>query len=472
MNKKNIRVRFAPSPTGYLHVGGLRTALYNYIFAKQNKGKIILRIEDTDQKRLVKDSVDKIIDSLHWAGIEFDEGPHLDNQKNGPYIQSERLEIYKKSVVELIEKGHAYTCLYSDQRINDMSNSESLKKSAADYDKKFKNYSASESLAYMNEKNSVVRLSMPSNEEILANDLIRGKLKFDSSLLDDPIIMKSDGYPTYHLANVVDDHSMRISHVIRGEEWLPSLPKHIHLYNCFEWEVPQFAHLPLLLNHDKTKLSKRQGNVAVEDYIRKGYLEEAMINFIALLGWHDSNNKEFYSMNDLIKSFSLNRIQSSGAIFDTKKLNWINHYYLRLKSSSEILELAKNYIPYDWNVSKEMIDLIKEKTQKIEDIKGELNIFFKYSSPSLKELQRDYPSSKISKIKTALVKNLKQHSSIDKKTLNEVMKKIEEETDCKGKSLWQPVRIMLTGKSHGPDLSGFIAAIGISKCIARLLNVK
>ena len=472
MNKKNIRVRFAPSPTGYLHVGGLRTALYNYIFAKQNKGKIILRIEDTDQKRLVKDSVDKIIDSLHWAGIEFDEGPHLDNQKNGPYIQSERLEIYKKSIVELIKKGHAYTCLYSDQRINDMSNSESLKKSAADYDKKFKNYSASESLSNMNKKNSVVRLSMPSNEQILANDLIRGKLKFDSSLLDDPIIMKSDGYPTYHFANVVDDHSMRISHVIRGEEWLPSLPKHIHLYNCFEWEVPQFAHLPLLLNHDKTKLSKRQGNVAVEDYIRKGYLEEAMINFIALLGWHDSNNKEFYSMNDLIKSFSLNRIQSSGAIFDTKKLNWINHYYLRLKSSSEILELAKNYIPYDWNVSKEMVDLIKEKTQKIEDIKGELNIFFKYSSPSLKELQKDYPSSKISTIKTALVKNLEQCSSIDKKTLNEVMKNIEEETDCKGKSLWQPVRIMLTGKSHGPDLSGFIAAIGISKCIARLLNVK
>lgn len=472
MSKQNIRLRFAPSPTGYLHVGGLRTALFNYLFAKQNKGKIILRIEDTDQKRLVKDSVDKIISSLKWTGIEFDEGPHIENQKNGPYVQSERLDIYKKNVINLIEKGHAYTCLYPDERMLQISQSASLKKSAAEYDRKFKDNMPADSIRNMQEKNSVVRLAMPRSKHILANDLIRGNLRFDSSLLDDPILIKSDGYPTYHFANVVDDYYMRISHVIRGEEWLPSLPKHIHLYSCFNWKAPKFAHLPLLLNNDRTKLSKRQGDVAVEDYIKKGYLKESIINFIALLGWHESNDREFYGMTNLIKSFSLERVQSSGAIFDKKKLNWINQYYLRLKSSSEIIKLLKNHIPEDYSVTEAMIDLIKDKTQTIEDIKNDLKIFFHTPLILKEKLKEKFPNSSISKIQVAMIKNLEDCSHFDKEVFSQIMNRVEEESGCKGRNLWQPVRLMLTGQNHGPDLSGFMSAVGIRECINRLKNVK
>lgn len=472
MIKREVRLRFAPSPTGYLHVGGLRTALFNYLFAKQNNGKIILRIEDTDQKRLVKDSIDKIIASLKWIGIDFDEGPHTKNQNKGPYAQSERLDLYRENVVSLIEKGYAYTCLYPDERILQISQDESLKKSAAEYDKKFKDNRPEDSISNMKKKNSVVRLAMPANENILVKDLIRGNLKFDSSLLDDPIIIKSDGYPTYHFANVVDDHHMKISHVIRGEEWLPSLPKHIHLYKCFNWEIPEFAHLPLLLNHDRTKLSKRQGDVAVEDYIKKGYFRESLVNFIALLGWHESNNREFYTMNDLIDAFSLKRVQSSGAIFDIKKLNWINQHYLRQKSSNEIIQLSKNHIPSDWSVNEKMVDLIKDKTQTIEELKEDLKIFFRTPENLKKKLEQNFPSSTISNIQASMIKNLEKYSHIDKEIFNQIMKKVAEESDCKGKNLWQPVRLMLTGQARGPELLGFMQAIGIQECINRLKDVK
>ena len=471
-NHKGVRLRFAPSPTGYLHVGGLRTALFNYLFAKKNNGKLILRIEDTDQKRLVKDSINNIIDALKWAGIDFDEGPHIKKGTKGPYIQSERLEIYNKHMLKLIHKGDAYVCFYSDERIKEINTSSAAKQSAAEYDKRFKGANAEESIYRMGNENCVVRLAMPENGELLANDLIKGNLKFDYNLLDDPIIIKSDGFPTYHFANVVDDYDMGISHVIRGEEWLPSLPKHIHLYNCFNWTIPKFAHLPLLLNQDKSKLSKRQGDVAVEDYIKKGYLKEALINFVALLGWHESNNQEFYSLDELENAFSLDRVQNSGAVFDIQKLNWINQHYIKNLDSVTILKLAAKHIPEQWDVTVNMIDLVKEKLDSFSNIKDQLIPFFSRPEISKSILLEKYPNSSINKIVPSILNMVKEHNIINKEVLNEIMSRVGQETGCKGKNLWQPVRFIITGEEHGPDLASFMSIIGLEECILRFSNAQ
>ena len=324
----------------------------------------------------------------------------------------------------------------------------------------------------MNNEKCVVRLAMPENGNLLIDDLIKGKLKFDYNLIEDPIILKSDGFPTYHFANVVDDYSMQISHVIRGEEWLPSLPKHIYLYKCFDWKIPEFAHLPLLLNQDRSKLSKRQGDVAVEDYIQKGYLKKAIINFIALLGWHESNNQEFYTLDELKEAFSLDRIQNSGAVFDTQKLNWLNQHYIKQLDAKQIIQLSKKYISSDWKVTSEMIDLTKEKISKFSDIKEALQPFFSKPNISVQELSKKYPNSNINQLITNMIKSFQGYNSFNKEILNKIMNDVGSEIGVKGKNLWQPVRLIITGEEHGPDLASFISIISMEECIQRFLNVK
>ncbi len=309
MNQTNPRVRFAPSPTGYLHIGGLRTALYNYLFAKNQNGKIILRIEDTDRKRFVEGAIENLIDTLNWAGINFDEGPNIGGEFK-PYLQSERLDIYKRLAEKLVFEDKAYYCFCTPERLEKLKEEQQKQKlPQTKYDKHCLHLSKSKIENNLNTKIPfVIRLNVHPDEKIIFNDVIRETVEFDTNNIDDQVLIKSDGYPTYHLANVVDDHLMEISHVIRGEEWLSSTPKHVILYEYFGWEKPVFAHLPLLLNPDKSKLSKRQGDVAVEDYREKGYLKEALINFVALLGWNYGDDKEFYEMDELIKKFSLERV--------------------------------------------------------------------------------------------------------------------------------------------------------------------
>ncbi len=470
MKSRNIRLRFAPSPTGYLHVGGLRTALFNYLYAKKNSGKLILRIEDTDQKRLVKDSIEDILKTLQWSGIEFDEGPDQGGEF-GPYIQSERLSIYHKYMFNLIDSKSAYACFYSKDRVEEINNSEIAKKNSAEFDKKFQMISVSEAKERMKSENYVIRLKMPKNKEVVINDEVKGRLKFDYNLIDDPIIIKSDQYPTYHFANVVDDYLMNISHVIRGEEWLPSLPKHIHLYNCFNWEIPKFAHLPLLLNKDRSKLSKRQGDVAVEDYKEKGYLKEALINFIALLGWHESNDNEFYLIDELEKTFSLDRVQSSGAVFDVAKLNWLNQKYIQKLTSQEIIDKIDPQIPKNWTVTIEMIDLIKDKLENLSEAKNELSLFFDSPNVNSDMLSKQFPNNtQLNNIINSAIKYFAEIKTIDKTIFNEIMKKIQTDSNISGKDLWQPIRFILTGQNHGPDLSSYISIIGIKECIIRFKN--
>lgn len=326
-----VITRFAPSPTGYLHIGGLRTALYAYLFAKKSGGKIILRIEDTDQTRQVEGAEENLIKSLEWSGITFDEGPHVGGD-NGPYRQSDRTETYQKYAQELIDKGMAYKCFCTSDRLEEVRQKQETSKLPTGYDGHCRALTEKETQAELETgKPFVVRLKVPKEELIVFEDIVRGKVKFASHLIDDQVLLKSDSFPTYHLANVVDDHLMGVTHVIRGEEWLPSTPKHILLYQAFGWETPQFSHLPLILNEDRTKLSKRQGDVAVEDYIEKGFEKEELNNFIAFLGWNPGGTREIYSLAELEAEFDLTKVQKAGAVFNLEKLNWFREVWKQRK---------------------------------------------------------------------------------------------------------------------------------------------
>ncbi len=336
--------RFAPSPTGLLHVGGLRTALYNYLYARKNNGAFILRIEDTDRARYVEGAVENLIWTMKWAGLEFDEGPGKEGTV-GPYIQSERLVIYREHVDLLLASGKAYRCFCSQERLEEMRKNRERQKLPPKYDRNCLHLTSA-TLAENIAKGMpfVVRMRVPDTIPVRFHDLVRDEVEFSSDQIDDQVLLKSDGYPTYHLANVVDDHLMKISHVIRGEEWLSSTPKHVLLYNYFEWDAPVFAHLPLLLNPDRSKLSKRQGDVAVEDYRAKGYLQESLVNFVALLGWNPGTEQEVFSLTELISQFSLERVNKAGAIFNVDKLNWLNAEHLRRKTDHELLAVVRGLL--------------------------------------------------------------------------------------------------------------------------------
>ena len=339
---KNVRVRFAPSPTGFLHIGGLRTALYNFLFAKHHDGEFILRIEDTDQNRYVEEAEEDILKSLAWSGIEIDEGPENPG-KFGPYRQSERKEIYHKYAKQLIDTGHAYYAFDTEDELDKMR--ERLKKSgnpSPKYDA-ITRQSMKNSLTLPQEEVSrklaageeyVVRLKVPRRETVRFEDLIRGHVSFETKGLDDQVLLKSDGMPTYHLANVIDDHEMQISHVIRGEEWLSSTPKHVLLYQAFDWKMPEMAHLPLIMSPSGGKLSKRKAEsegipINTKDYIEQHYEADALVNFLAYLGWSPGDDSEIHSLDELVELFTLDRVSKGGAVFNHKKLLWYNEHYLR-----------------------------------------------------------------------------------------------------------------------------------------------
>ncbi len=457
-----MRLRFAPSPTGYLHVGGLRTALYNFFLAKQSQGKLILRIEDTDQNRLVQNAEENLINMLEWAGIVFDEGPHILGNY-GPYRQSERLAIYKKYYLKLIETGCAYPCFYSKQRLKDLEVGKLSSEDATIEDTVFQDFNLPDVLKKMETENFVVRLKIPNNDFINFNDLIKGSIKFDLNLINDPIIIKSDGFPTYHFANVIDDHLMKITHVIRGEEWLPSIPKHIILYQSLGWEPPHFGHLPLLLNNDKSKLSKRKNDVSVESYIDKGYTKESLINFLSLLGWHEKGDREFYNLNELIESFSLDRVNKSGAIFDVQKLNSFNNHYIKNYEFDKLKNLLSPFISNDWIITEEMIDLVKDKAVSLCDFKKLLSFIFIDSIL--------HSNENISILKSEIGRNILQSFLINiKKTdsLKEIAQLVQKETNCAPKDFWSTIRIALTGESHGPALDMIIKIYGQNKVKLRI----
>lgn len=500
MENKHVRVRFAPSPTGPLHIGGVRTALYNYLFAKQNNGDFILRIEDTDQTRHVKGAEEYIIESLKWCNIRFNEGVTAGGA-HAPYRQSERKEIYRKYAEQLVQSGTAYYAFDTPEALEAMrKRQESSKASYTGYNYKER----------MEMKNSlslpevevnrliessqpyVIRFKIPRNENIIFYDYIRKDLIFNSSTLDDKVLFKSDGLPTYHLANVVDDYLMQITHVIRGEEWLPSTPLHVLLYKAFGWEenMPQFAHLPLLLKPDgKGKLSKRDGDMLgfpvfpiawhspdgeiYSGFRESGYLPEAFINLIALLGWNPGTEKEIFLMDELIEAFSIERITKAGARFDPEKAKWFNHYYLQQKDLDELaIEFDKllkgKGINSESGYIKQVIFLVKERITFVKDLWDQGSFFFiapeKYDSEIIKK-----------RWKTDTADNLKQIIELLKKTellidenLEQLVKEYITNNQMNPGQMLNCLRLCLVGESKGPELFKIIDLIGRDETIKRI----
>ncbi|MFA4941680.1 MAG: glutamate--tRNA ligase [Patescibacteria group bacterium] len=472
-----IRTRFAPSPTGFLHIGSLRTALYSYLLAQKNGGDFILRLEDTDMKRFVEGASEAIYNGLKWAGIKYSEGPDVGGDF-GPYVQSQRLEIYKKYALELVDKGLAYYCFCDSKTLEEMRQEQTAKKQAPKYDRRCLKLSKEEIAQKLSDNTPfVIRMKMPTDRVVEIDDLVWGKVSYNTNDLDDQVLLKSDGYPTYHLAVVVDDHLMKISHVTRTEEWLPSTPKHILLYEYFGWEAPKWAHLPLLLNTDRTKMSKRKGDVAVEDYIKKGYLPEAMINYLAFLGWNPGTEKEIYSMEELIKDFDLKKIHKAGAVFDIEKLDYLNGYYIRQKSLDELMKLCKSFLAKEWEAKgeeyiKKVIALEQERLKKLSDISEAIEFFFadelKYEPELLiwKKLTAEQIKKNLEEVSEQLEKIPEKNWVND--SLEEAMITYIKAKELKtGDYLW-PMRVALTGRKASPSPFDVAEVLGKEESLKRI----
>lgn len=485
-----VRVRFAPSPTGYLHVGSLRTALYNYLFARKNSGSFILRIEDTDQKRFVEDATARLLETLGMF-FGWDEGIQKIPAKGGeacgecgPYVQSERLDIYRQFVDELVKAGKAYVCFCTSERLVSVRKEQEARKEPTRYDGHCRDLSGdvvAENLA--SGMAHVVRLRIDSGgNEVVFDDMIRGRVSFDRKTIDDQVLLKSDGFPTYHLANVVDDHLMGITHVIRGEEWLPSTPKHILLYEAFGWDIPQFAHLPLLLNPDRSKLSKRQGDVAVEDYLAKGYLPEALLNFVALLGWNpgDGKTQEVFSLDELVDAFDLSHVHKGGAIFDTKKLDWLNAQYIKDLSVEDLFTRALPFLakkPWFEAVDalrkeSEYIERVliveQDRLQKLSDV-GEA-VRFLFVEPTIDKALLPWKKSSYEETIAALGK---MHMALEMVSEGEWTRErlesllLETAGEKRGDFLW-PLRVALSGEKQSPPPFEIAWVIGKSATLRRI----
>ena len=497
MSLKNVRVRFAPSPTGPLHMGGVRTALYNYLFAKKHKGTFIIRIEDTDQTRFVEGAQDYILESLKWCGINPDEGPGIGGEY-GPYIQSERKSKYKSYAQKLIESDHAYYAFDTSEDLGRMRdeakkmgmpnwqyngvsrmslrNSLTLPKSEVDQ-------------LLADEAPYVIRMKMPRNEEVRFQDIIRGWVVVNTNNLDDKVLFKSDGMPTYHLANIVDDHAMKISHVIRGEEWLPSAPLHVLLYDAFGWERPEFAHLPLLLKPDGNgKLSKRDGDrlgfpvfpidwttsegELYSGYREKGYFPDAFINMLAFLGWNPGTTQEMFSLEELVHSFTLERVSKAGAKFDPEKTKWFQQQYLRNKSNKSLAEILSNSLQTDLsNDDLETIcSLMKERATFTSEILKDGNYLIDIpKSYDLKLISKKWKSN-TNDIMESWKKTLQTIESFDAISIESCFKEFLASNELGFGAVLLPFRILVTGVGAGPGMFDISAFLGKEEVLSRIEN--
>lgn len=488
----HVRVRFAPSPTGYVHVGNLRTALYNYLFAKKTGGTYVLRVEDTDQKRHIDGAMESLIRSLDALHVGASEGVVLENnavvEKGdfGPYQQSKRLPFYREHVEKLLVNKQAYYCFCTSERLEKLRAEQTANKQAPKYDKQCLNLSQDETKERLAAGEShVIRLNVSLDRGVVVfDDVVRGKVSIHVKDIDDQVLMKSDGFPTYHLANVVDDHLMQITHVIRGEDWLPSTPKHILLYEAFGWEVPQFAHLPLLLNADKSKLSKRQGDVAVEDYLKKGYLKEALINFVALLGWNPGkgSTQEIFSLEELVEVFDFAQIHKGGAVFDLKKLDWMNGEYIKKLSIDELYARVVEFglfdneffndVPAEKKTEaylKKVLAVEHDRLVRLADVAVQNPFFFKdisYDATLLHWKDNDVSMTLASLEQAVLV--LSQFDETTWESLPCIEEKLLEAAGEKRGDFLSPLRVALSGVERSPSPAQITWVLGKDEAIIRL----
>lgn len=481
MIAENVRVRYAPSPTGYPHIGNIRTALFNWLFARHTGGKFIVRIEDTDQSRKVEGAVEQILESLRWLGLDWDEGPGAGGEY-GPYFQSERLALYQQYAQQLVNTGHAYRCYCSPERLAQMrAEMTERKESVRTYDRHCRDLNA-DAQAKLEAQGlvPVIRFKVPLSGQTTFHDLIRGDITFDNAELDDLVLLKSDGYPTYHLANIVDDHTMNVSHVMRADEWLSSTPRHVLLYAAFGWTPPLYAHLPMILGPDKSKLSKRHGATALLDYRDEGYLPEAIFNFLALLGWSLDDKTDVISREDLVKHFSLERISRTAAVFDMKKLQWMNGFYIRRLSHAELARRALPYFekqlppqvkrPLDVGYVSWVVALQQERAKTLVEFPANTVFFFveDVDYPVDLLLKGGTARGRVGELLDAAATRLDSVVTFDATGLEPPLRSLAEEMTVKTGDLFGLLRVAVTGRTAAPPLFETMAVVGRERCLRRI----
>ncbi len=478
--EKEVRVRFAPSPTGDPHVGGIRTAIFNWLFARHHGGRFILRIEDTDQARLVEGSVSVLQEALRWLGIEWDEGPETGGDY-GPYFQSQRLGLYQDAVKQLLRSGHAYRCYCTPDRLAEVRSRQAKAKGFTGYDRRCRDLSDVDRLGLeRSAETSVVRFRMPLDGTTTVDDIVRGEVTFENKLVDDYVMLKSDGFPTYHLAHVVDDHHMKISHVLRAEEWLPSIPRHLQLYQAFGWEPPQFAHLPIILAPDRSKLSKRHGATSVLKYRDLGYLPQSVFNFLTLLGWSLDDKTELFTVEELVEQFTLERITKSSAIFNTEKLDWMNGHYIRTLTDEDLADALLSFwakcppesigtVPDREYVIK-LVPLVKERMKTLRDAEPLISFLFKdeveYGSEELVQKGMD-PEATRRGLETAL-EGIESLGSFESESLEEMLRATAGDLNVKVGQLFGSLRMATTGLRVAPPLFQTMEVMGKERTVASL----
>ena len=468
-----VRTRYAPSPTGFMHIGNLRTAIFEYLLAKKYNGDFILRIEDTDQEREVEGAIDFIYNTLDLCGFKIDEGPN--NEGNfGPYIQSKRKDIYKEYALKLVEMGKAYYCFCSEEELTKMREKADARKKPFLYDGRCSRLSKEK--IEENLKNNVpyvIRQKMPKEGVTIVEDLIYGKVKIDNSILDDQILLKSDGFPTYNFANVIDDHLMEITHVIRGKEYLDQTAKYNLLYEAFEWEKPTYIHVAMVLGEDGNKLSKRNGDASFMDLYNEGYLPEAIVNYLSLLGWSPETNQEVFSMEELISNFNEERISKSSSGYDVKKLKWFNHQYINKMDDEKYLSWIKKYFSNECDKSEEWLNhlllIYKSHLNYGKEINELTSSFFNKEFVIDAEAKEFMESDEvIPKVVEVFKEEIKSTSNWSVETLQEVINNVKEKAGVKGKMLFMPIRIAASGIMHGPELADTLYLIGKEEILNRL----
>lgn len=468
-----VRTRYAPSPTGFMHIGNLRTAIFEYLLAKKYNGDFILRIEDTDQEREVEGAIDFIYNTLDLCGFKIDEGPN--NEGNfGPYIQSKRKDIYKEYALKLVEMGKAYYCFCSEEELTKMREKADARKKPFLYDGRCSRLSKEK--IEENLKNNVpyvIRQKMPKEGVTIVEDLIYGKVKIDNSILDDQILLKSDGFPTYNFANVIDDHLMEITHVIRGKEYLDQTAKYNLLYEAFGWEKPTYIHVAMVLGEDGNKLSKRNGDASFMDLYNEGYLPEAIVNYLSLLGWSPETNQEVFSMEELISNFNEERISKSSSQYDVKKLKWFNHQYINKLDDEKYLSWIKKYFSNECDKSEEWLNhlllIYKSHLNYGKEINELTSSFFNKEFVIDAEAKEFMESDEeIPKVVEVFKEEIKSTSNWSVETLQEVINNVKEKAGVKGKMLFMPIRIAASGIMHGPELADTLYLIGKEEILNKL----
>lgn len=475
-----VRVRFAPSPTGPFHIGGARSALFNWLFARRYGGAFIVRIEDTDLERSTRESEENILNALRWLGLDWDEGIQVGGP-NEPYRQTERLDLYRRYADTLLERGQAYRCYCTEEELAAEREELLEKGEMVRYRGRCRNLTpqARAALEAAGRK-PVIRFRVPEDYVIQVNDLVRGEVAFDCSGIGDFIIVKSDGIPTYNFAVVIDDHTMEISHVIRAEEHLSNTPRQILIFEALGWQIPEFAHVSLILGQDRSKMSKRHGATAIEQYQAKGYLPEALVNFLALLGWSPGGEEEVFSLEQLVEHFSLERVSKSPAVFDLDKLNWLNGHYIRTASLERVTGLAIPYLEkagyisqpltakkYEWVTM--LVALVRDYLDCLEEITDHAAIFFSDKIDIEEDEAREIMAgNQVPAVLEALKARVTTGPALTEAGARLLLKEVGKELGVKGKEIFMPVRVALTGKTHGPDLNRIMAILGQTGVANRL----